>query len=119
MSRGEITKRCELRNIAEAKIRAFYGRFSQIARIYGRARIYTGGFSALKEARLDYFLVDTDLASFVELVGVAHHFTSQCDHRPVTMNIDYVKVRRGPGYWKFNNLLLEDLDFTSKVRNTS
>jgi len=23
------------------------------------------------------------LASFVELVGVAHHFTSQCDHRPV------------------------------------
>ena len=81
-------------------------------RLWNRA-----GKKADKEARLDYFLVDTDLASFVELVGVAHHFTSQCDHRPVIMNIDYGKVKRGPGYWKFNNLLLEDLDFTSKVRN--
>ena len=49
--RREITKRCALRTIAEAIIRAKsqkYGQFSQNARIYGRARIYKGGFVTLQ-----------------------------------------------------------------------
>ena len=52
--RQEITKRCALRTIAEAIIRAksqiwaFYGRFSQNARIYERACIYTGGSVTLQ-----------------------------------------------------------------------
>ena len=64
------------------------------------------GKRAEKEARLDYFLVDTSLASFVELVGVASPFTTSFDHRPVMMKIDFNKVSRGPGYWKFNNSML-------------
>ena len=58
---------------------------------------------AEKEARLDYFIVDTGLASFVQLVGAAAPFTSKLDHRPVLLNVDFNKVDRGPGYWKFNN----------------
>ena len=56
-----------------------------------------------KEARLDYFLVDTSLASYVELVGVSAPFTASFDHRPVILKLDFNKVTRGPGYWKFNN----------------
>ena len=71
-----------------------------------------------KEARLDYFLVDTAMASFVDLVGVSTPFTSTFDHRPVIMKIDFNKVKRGPGYWKFNNSMLDDQDFCKKVRDT-
>ena len=71
---------------------------------------------AEKEARLDYFIVDTGLASFVQLVGAAAPFTSKFDHRPVLLNVDFNKVDRGPGYWKFNNSMLEKPDFLKKVR---
>ena len=74
------------------------------------------GKKADKEARLDYFLVDTNMASFVELVGVAGPFTTQHDHRPVIMKVDFNKVSRGPGYWKFNNSMLNESDFCKKVR---
>ena len=40
-----------------------------------------------KEARLDYFIVDSNLASYVELVGASAPFTSDFDHRPVMMKI--------------------------------
>ena len=67
-----------------------------------------------KEARLDYFLVDTAMASYVELVGVSNAFTSAFDHRPVLLKLDFNKIQRGPGYWKFNNSMLDELDKTSK-----
>ena len=49
--RRDITKRCALRTIAEAIVKEksqIYGLFSQNARIYGRARIYTAGFVTLQ-----------------------------------------------------------------------
>ena len=69
-----------------------------------------------KEARLDYFIVDTSLASYIQLVGVSGPFTSNFDHRPIMLNLDFNKVKRGPGYWKFNNAMLEEPDFIIKVR---
>ena len=56
------------------------------------------------------------MASFVELVGVSNTFTSDLDHRPVIMKVDFNKVKRGPGYWKFNNSMLDETDFCKKVR---
>ena len=77
-----------------------------------------GSQRADKEARLDYFLVDTAMASYVEVTGVSSPYTSAFDHRPVIMKVDFNKVRRGPGYWKFNNSMLDELDFCKKVRDT-
>ena len=74
------------------------------------------GRKADKEARLDYFLVDSNMASFVELVGVSGPFTTKFDHRPVILKADFNKVSRGPGYWKFNNSMLNESDFCKKVR---
>ena len=70
-----------------------------------------------KEARLDYFIVDTGLASFTQLVGVSGPYTTEFDHRPIILNIDFNKVKRGPGYWKFNNAMLEEPEYLDKVRD--
>ena len=56
------------------------------------------------------------MASYVELVGVSGPFTTKFDHRPVMMKVDFNKVSRGPGYWKFNNSMLNESDFCKKVR---
>ena len=75
------------------------------------------GKKADKEARLDYFIVDTSLASFTQLVGVSGPFTSAFDHRPIILNVDFNKVERGPGYWKFNNAMLDEPEYLDKVRD--
>ena len=68
-----------------------------------------------KEARLDYFLVDTSLATFIQQVGVTTPFNHSFDHRPVILTLDFSNVVRGPGYWKFNNAMLNDQEFLKKV----
>ena len=68
-----------------------------------------------KEARLDFFLVDSNLASYVQAIGPSEPFTRQYDHKPVIMKVDFDKVSRGHGYWKFNNHMLKDLAFIQKV----
>ena len=45
---------------------------------------------------MDYFIVDINMASYVELVGVSGPFTTKFDHRPVMMKVDFNKVSRGP-----------------------
>ena len=68
-----------------------------------------------KEARLDFFLVDSNLASYVQAIGPSEPFVQSYDHKPVIMKIDFDKVTRGAGYWKFNNHMLKDLAFLQKV----
>ena len=64
------------------------------------------GQRSAKEARLDFFLVDTNLASYVMTVGPSEPFARPYDHKPVIMTLDFDKVNRGPGFWKFNNHML-------------
>ena len=73
------------------------------------------GQRSAKEARLDFFLVDTNLASFVMTVGPSEPFARPYDHKPVIMTLDFDKVTRGPGFWKFNNHMLKDAAFLRKV----
>ena len=68
-----------------------------------------------KEARLDYFLVDTSLATYIQQVGATTPFNNSFDHRPVILTLDFSNVVRGPGYWKFNNSMLDDQEFLKKV----
>ena len=39
----------------------------------------------------------------------------QSDHYPIYAKINLTKSERGPGYWKFNNSLLQDEDFCSNM----
>ena len=72
----------------------------------------------VKQARLDYFLVDNELGSFIELVGAAEPWNPAFDHRAVLLKVDLGRVQRGQGYWKMNNSLLDDPVYVDLVHNT-
>ena len=67
---------------------------------------FGGGAQA---ARLDYFLVTSVSFKFVSLSHSFHKYRS--DHKPILLTIDFKKVTRGPGYFKFDNNLLLDEEF--------
>ena len=71
-----------------------------------------------KQARLDYFLVDNEMRSFVELAGAAEPFNPDYDHRAILLKVDFCKVKRGAGYWKMNNALLNEVEYVDLVQNT-
>ena len=71
-----------------------------------------------KQARLDYYLVDNELRSFVELVGAAEPFNPDYDHRAILLKVDFCKVQRGAGYWKLNNALLDEPEYMDLVQST-
>ena len=109
-SRHEIHKQIEKYDLLDIYRELHTSGSEKTWRLWNKSRR-----KADKEARLDYFLVDTSLASYVELVGVSAPFTASFDHRPVILKLDFNKVTRGPGYWKFNNSMLNDNDFREKV----
>ena len=39
------------------------------------------------------------------------------DHSLVNMNIKFSTIKRGSGYWKFNNELLKDEKFVTMIKN--
>ena len=59
--------------------------------------------------RIDFFLTSRALNQFITAVEFKPYKHS--DHDCITLEIDFDKVHRGPGYWYFNNDLLTDVDF--------
>ena len=64
-------------------------------------------------SRLDYFLVSGSMEQFIDKVSIHYSFCS--DHSLVKMVLKLDPHERGPGYWKFNNLLLKDPDYLDKI----
>ena len=80
------------------------------------ARSYTwSAYSNLKQARLDYFLVSTDLAGLVESIQTCAGYRT--DHSLVVMNMIFTHQERGRGFWKFNNSLLSDPAYVKLVKD--
>ena len=79
-------------------------------------RSYTwSAYSNLKQARLDYFLVSTDLAGLVESIQTSAGYRT--DHSLVVMNMIFSLQERGRGFWKFNNSLLSDPAYVKVVKD--
>jgi len=68
------------------------------------------------QCRLDYFLISNELNSFVSDFRIV--FTPNTDHSAVQLNLilEESKQKKGPGFWKFNNSLLEDNRYVSQLR---
>lgn len=67
------------------------------------------------QCRLDYWLISDNIISQAKLSDIIP--TSFSDHSAVTVTIqsnDYSK--RGPGFFQFNNSLLQDKNFVSQLR---
>ena len=66
--------------------------------------------------RLDYFLISNNLINSTKHSNMKTGYKT--DHSLVSLLIDFHKVPRGPGYFKFNNSLLIDNAYKDIVRRS-
>ena len=73
------------------------------------------------KARLDFILTGPQTTGYIESIRI-DNLTSLSDHRPVSCTIVKNKTESGPGYWHFNNNLLENPEMlfgmTHRIRRT-
>ena len=68
-----------------------------------------------KMRRLDFFLISDDMQRNVNSCEILHGI--QSDHSPLLLKIFSIpESQRGPGYWKFNNSLLNVSNFVDSMR---
>jgi len=65
------------------------------------------------QSRLDFFLIDKSLESISDC-EYSHGINS--DHSYVSLTIKGEQIKRGRGYWKFNNSFLGDESFVEGIR---
>ena len=65
------------------------------------------------QSRLDFFLIDKSLEGITEC-EYSHGINS--DHSYVSLAVKGEQLKRGRGYWKFNNSFLEDEVFVEEIR---
>ena len=63
----------------------------------------------LVQCRLDYFMISTQLLDNVEKITILP--ASLSDHSPIYASFKFTPLIKGPGFWKLNTSLLEDLEY--------
>lgn len=63
---------------------------------------------------IDFFLISLSLISKVNGVSIEDKLRS--DHNCIGLNLLMLENVHGPGYWKFNQSLLQDEEFVSKTK---
>ena len=66
-------------------------------------------------SRLDYFIVDQE-AAINTIKATIEPITDPFDHSEIKITVDFDKITRGPGFWKFNNSHLENDYFKRMIR---
>ena len=64
-------------------------------------------------SRIDYFLAP--LATLQKVVSCEILAGIKSDHNFVEIVLRFANVIRGPGYWKFNNSLLSDIEYVEEI----
>ena len=98
--------------IHETDLKDIWRIFNPELKEYTWSRKSKGKFTA---RRLDYILLNDNAT---EICGETNLFSiPSSDHRGVTITLKCTENKRGPGYYKFNNLLLKDTRFVSYMNN--
>ena len=67
-------------------------------------------------SRIDMWLVNSDACQYVNKTSIKP--VAICpDHFAITLEMRFNDIKRGPGYWKFNNSLLTDDFYRLKIKN--
>lgn len=67
------------------------------------------------KSRIDFFLVAKSLVKYVSKVGITVSIAP--DHKAIYFYLSLpVAIPRGPGFWKFNNTLLDDEVYIAHIR---
>ena len=69
-----------------------------------------------QQSRIDYFLVSEELVQVhkVELATIDSGVKS--DHNIIRLALSLGQSKRGPGLWRFNNMLLDDVYLSDQIR---
>ena len=65
-------------------------------------------------SRLDFFLISMGLCGFINHTNIKPGFCT--DHSIIEMSISLLSHPRGRGFWKFNETLLNDINYVREVR---
>ena len=68
-----------------------------------------------RASRLDYFLISEELLSLNPKSEILNAYRS--DHNIIKLSINKSGQKRGKGLWKFNNALLENLEFVDMIKS--
>lgn len=74
-----------------------------------RGTFHRGAYSA----RLDYWFIPALILPHASIQIRPHPLS---DHCLLTLKISFAEVKRGPGYWRFDNSLLADADFVNEMK---
>ena len=66
-----------------------------------------------KASRIDFAMVTAGLDTKVEMIQYLSSIKT--DHRAIYLVVDTSSFERGTGYWKFNNMLLQDMEFVQTM----
>ena len=69
----------------------------------------------LSQSRIDYYLISDKLLDNVKNCKIDFGF--QSDHSMISLDLNTVMSKRGPGFWKFNAKLIEDLDYINGLKH--
>ena len=114
---GTIWKPTNYRNLILTTMDAFD--LVDIQRLrHPRLRKYSYESKVLKlKSRIDFFLVAKNLTQHVKKSQIYPSIAP--DHRAIYISLSWTTEKsRGPGLWKFNNTLLKDEHYVSKIRET-
>ena len=68
-----------------------------------------------KCSRLDFFLVSESLSPYSNGSDILPGILT--DHSLIALDIDFSKFERGRGFWKFNNSLIKNTEYTDSIKN--
>ena len=85
---------------------------------HSRLRKFTYESKSLKvKSRIDFFLVVKNLTLSVKSTRIYPAIAPDHDAISISLSLPN-QCPRGPGFWKFNNTLLNDEQYVSRVRDT-
>ena len=70
----------------------------------------------IKQARLDFFLISKNLLSSIHKSNIEPSYRS--DHSAVVLSLKINEFKRGRGFWKLNNSLLNEPDYLDMIKQT-
>ena len=66
-------------------------------------------------SRIDHWIISTHLINYLQTATAFPGIKS--DHSIIFIHLTHSLVKRGRGFWKFNSLLLQDLEYVNTVSN--
>lgn len=72
--------------------------------------------NGVDKSRIDYWLIDENIVPIVSACDIRPALIQHTDHMAITLKLVFNNAR-GPGFWKFNNSLLEDQEYVKQINN--